>query len=106
MHEQTAATRRAELSAKLNDLLTVCAVNCPDSPAMASAELLFHSLGGATADADPFKHAQKLNLLESCIAQVRAGATELDLNPPRRQPTLDGIRADLERTLPRGPNRG
>lgn len=103
MQTQTAEQRRAERTSLLNDLLSAAAIRCPDSSAFASAQLLDSSLRHRPAD-DAHRHRRTMSLLESALAQVRTGATELDLNPPHRQPTVDALRADLERSLPRGPN--
>ena len=100
MNEQTVERRAA-----LRDLLTCASVNCPNTPAYTDAQILFESLRGST-DKTPDEHAQIMSLVASCIAQIQNGATMLDLNARAPQPTLASVRRDLERSLPRGPNRG
>lgn len=100
---QTPEQRKTERVNALNHLLSACAFRFPDSSAMTTARLLDSSLRNGNAD-DAHKHARTMALLTSALEQVAAGRTELDLNPPHRQPTVDALRADLERSLPRGPN--
>lgn len=99
---KTPQERKTERAAALNDLLTACSARCPNAPAMTTILLLDDSLRNRPAE-DAFKHAQTMNLLTSALSQIQAGATTLDLNPPHPQPTIDGVMADLERDLPRGP---
>ena len=100
---QTAETRHAELDAALNDLVRAAAFHTPDSPALTTALLLRNSMNVAGRAADPLAHRQAMALLESCLSQVQAGKTELDLTAPKGQPTLAKLRTDLARALPRAP---
>ncbi len=97
MNEQT-----VERNGALRDLLACASVNCPNTPAFTDAQILFESLRGST-DKTPHEHAQVMSLVASCVSQIQAGATTLNLNPPRRQPTVSRIKSDLQRHLPRSP---
>ena len=101
--QQTFEIRHAELDAALTDLVRVAAIRAPDSPALTTALLLRNSVNVSARAADPVQHRQAMSLLESCLSQVQAGKTELDLTAPKGQPTLAKLRTDLQRTLPRGP---
>ncbi len=100
---QTPEQRKTERVNALNDLLSACAVRCPNSEAMTTARLLDSSLRGGSAE-DAFKHRKTMSLIGSALEQVAAGAQTLELDVKPRQPTVDALRRDLENTLPRGPN--
>lgn len=89
MNQQTIERRAA-----LSDLMACASANCPNTPAHSTAQILFSSLHGAT-DKPPRQHAQTMSLIASCISQIQAGATELDLNAKPRSGVLTNTRREL-----------
>ncbi len=82
--QQAFDARRSELRAELAHVVRLAAVRAPNSPALRSALILQGALHVDATAADPDEHVRMMAVLASAARQLEAGATELDLDVPRR----------------------